>query len=275
MKKIWNDERNALLRRLYPTAHLGSLAARLGVTKTALKSRAKVMGLKRLTGKKHPWTKRQLNYLKKHYSDTPLEVLIGNTKHSMKSIYNKAHELGLYKTKAFLAHFGYRVSETEGARRNRFVKGQEPANKGKRIEEFMSVEGIERSSQTRFKKGNKPHNTREIGSECIHADGYVYIKVDEGKPVLKHRHVWEQANGPIPDGHNIAFRDGNHENCELSNLYLISREDAARRIVSRETPEARQLRVSKATETRNKTIRRDRIRIHWGFEPHSKLVKRW
>ena len=274
MKKVWNDERNALLRRLYPTAHLGSLAARLGVTKTALKSRAKVMGLKRLTGKKHPWTKRQLNYLKKHYSDTPLEVLIENTKHSMKSIYNKAHELGLYKTKAFLAHFGYRVSETEGARRNRFVKGQEPANKGKRIEEFMSAEGIERSSQTRFKKGNKPHNAREIGSECIHADGYVYLRIESGC-VPKHRYVWEQVNGEVPEGYVVAFRDGDRLNCDIANLYLLSREDNARRRTLEETPEARRERVEKARITRNKSIRRDKIRLHWGMEPYGKLVKRW
>jgi hypothetical protein len=33
--------------------------------------------------------------------------------------------------------------------------------------------------------------------------------------------------------------------------------------------------VEKATKTRNETIRRDRIRIHWGMEPKTKLVKNW
>jgi hypothetical protein len=104
------------------------------------------------------------------------------------------------------------------------------------------------------------------------------FKVDvsmEHKMVLKHRYVWEQANGPIPDGHNIAFRDGNRQNCDLSNLYLISREEAAREQIKNETAEHRAARVVKATATRNETIRRDRIRIHWGFEPKSRLVKRW
>ena len=75
MKKVWNEERDALLRRLYPTAHLGSLAARLGVTVTALKSRAKVLGLQRKVNVKRPWTDRQTAYLKRHYADTPIEVL--------------------------------------------------------------------------------------------------------------------------------------------------------------------------------------------------------
>lgn len=33
--------------------------------------------------------------------------------------------------------------------------------------------------------------------------------------------------------------------------------------------------VEKATKTRNETIRKDRIRIHWGMEPKTKLVKNW
>jgi hypothetical protein len=140
----------------------------------------------------------------------------------------------------------------------------------------MTAEGIRRSSQTRFKKGQLPHNTKPIGYERVDENGYVYLKVSmEHKMVLKHRYVWEQANGPIPDGHNIAFRDGNRQNCDLSNLYLISREEAAREQIKNETAEHRAARVVKATATRNETIRRDRIRIHWGFEPKSRLVKRW
>jgi hypothetical protein len=275
MKKVWNEEKNALMRKLYPTAHLGSLAARLGVTEKALRSRAKVMGLKRRVNKKHPWTQRQIAYLTKHYADTPIDVLIVKTKHDQKSIWNKAKALGLRKSREFLQAVGRHCAQHPKSVATRFVKGQEPSNKGKRIEEFMSAEGIERSSRTRFKKGHRPHNQRDIGTETQHADGYVYIKVGEGKPVLKHRYVWEQANGPIPDGHNIAFRDGNRGNCDLSNLYLISREEAARRCIQSETDEARRKRVAKCQETRNKTIRRDKIRLHWGLEPYSKLVKRW
>ena len=90
-----------------------------------------------------------------------------------------------------------------------------------------------------------------------------------------HRYVWEQANGEVPEGYVVAFRDGNRRNCSLDNLYLLSRADNARRRASEETPEARRERVVKAQTTRNKSIRRDKIRLHWGLEPIGKLVKRW
>lgn len=276
MKRVWNEERNALLRRLYPTAHLGSLAARLGVTEKALRSRAKVLGLRRKVNMKRPWTDRQTAYLKRHYADTPIEVLIVKTRHDQKSIWNKAKALGLRKSREFLAEVGRKCSQHPQSIATRFVKGQEPANKGKRIEEFMTADGIRRSSQTRFKKGQLPHNTKPIGYERIDENGYVYLKVSmEHKMVLKHRYVWEQANGTVPDGYCIAFRDGNRQNCDLSNLYLLSLADNARRRTQQETPEARRLRTARAQATRNKNIRRDKIRIHWGMEPIGKLVKRW
>ena len=138
----------------------------------------------------------------------------------------------------------------------------------------MSEEGIRNSSRTRFKAGHRPHNERDIGTECVHSDGYVYLRIESGC-VLKHRYVWEQANGEVPEGYVVAFRDGNRQNCDLSNLYLLSREDNARRRVSEESPEARKARLAKAQITRNKSIRRDKIRLHWGMEPIGKLVKRW
>ena len=158
---------------------------------------------------------------------------------------------------------------------SRFVKGSEPANKGKRIEEFMSEDGIKANSRTRFKSGRMPHNTLAIGTERVYADGYVWIKVNERKRVQKHRYVWEQAHGKIPDGYLVAFRDGNRQNCDLSNLYLISRQESARRYINSESSEARQARVTKAQATRNKSIRRDKIRLHYGMEPIGNLVKRW
>ena len=35
--------------------------------------------------------------------------------------------------------------------------------------------------------------------------------------------VWEEANGPIPPGYNIQFRNKNRQDLRLENLYLISR----------------------------------------------------
>ena len=274
MRKFWTPERDALLRRLYPDHHLGSLAARIGTTEKAIRSRAKILKLRRKVNIKHPWTERQVSYLKKHYADTDISILIEKTHHDQRSIWNKAKALGLRKSYEWKAENGRMHSQHPKAIATRFKKGQEPANKGKRIEEFMSAEGIASSSRTRFKKGQQPHNARPIGSEVLHADGYVYIKTASGC-VPKHRYVWEQANGAVPEGYVVAFRDGNRQNCDLTNLYLLSRADNARRRTSEETPEARKARLAKAQTSRNKSIRRDKLRLHWGMQPLGKLVKRW
>lgn len=39
---------------------------------------------------------------------------------------------------------------------------------------------------------------------------------------LAHRWVWEQANGPIPDGHHIHHRDHNPLNNDPGNLQLLT-----------------------------------------------------
>ena len=279
MRRFWTDEKDALLRRDYPTKHLGSLAVRIGTTVAGLKSRAKKLGLHREVNVHHPWTQRQISYLKKHYADTSLDVLIEKTKHCQKSIYKKAAALGLRKSQEFLSEFGRRMAANPKSQACRFGKGHEPFNKGKREHEFRSKEGIERCAATQFKKGHCPHNARPVGYECyrrVGKTGYVYIKVsDDAKMVMKHRWVWEQANGPIPEGCNITFRDGDTRNCELNNLELVSREEHARRAIERESPESRKARCEKGREARNRTIRRDKALIHFGMEPKSKLVKRW
>jgi hypothetical protein len=39
----------------------------------------------------------------------------------------------------------------------------------------------------------------------------------------KHRWVWEQANGKIPEGMDIIFLDNNRLNCTLENLAMVSK----------------------------------------------------
>jgi hypothetical protein len=39
----------------------------------------------------------------------------------------------------------------------------------------------------------------------------------------KHRYIWEQAHGKIPEGMMIIFLDQNRQNCDLENLAMVSR----------------------------------------------------
>ena len=275
-KKFWTSKRDKILRERFADCDMAELGAEIGVSADAVKSRAQKLGLRRNTTRRE-WTDEQNAYLTEHYATTPTEECAEKTGHPASSIYKQAKKLGLTKCPEFVIKILREKSGHPNSVAHQFKKGIVPANKGKRQYEFMSSEGIENSLATRFKEGHVPHNLKPVGYERVcKKDGYVYVKVKMGcKMVLKHRWVWEQAHGEIPEGYNVAFRDGNRENCSLENLYLISRSDAARKQVWSESAEARSARVAKAQKKRNEGIRRDKVRIHWGFEPKGRLVKRW
>lgn len=276
MKKFWDEKKDNLIRRHYPNGDAKALAVRLGVTYTALKSRAQTIKVRRNDGKK-PWTEREDAYLRKHYatmSSNEIAERLRN-RHSPSAVYQRADRLGLKKPKEWNVEAGRRMASHPKAVANRIKKGSVPHNKGKRQADFMSAEAIERTKATRFRPGQMPHNTRPVGYESVR-DGYVYVKVEGGrKMVLKHRWVWEQHNGPVPEGMYVAFIDGNRLNCDIGNLVLITEAEKALRVLAAETPERRKARHNKARETRNRTIRLDKARIHFGLEPKTKLVKRW
>ena len=103
--------------------------------------------------KRRKWTERQVAYLIRHYADRDTEVLCQRLRRKPEQIYAKAQALGLRKPRDYSVRAGRIGAQHPAAIAHRFVKGQEPPNKGKRIEEFMSKEGIERSSRTRFQPG--------------------------------------------------------------------------------------------------------------------------
>lgn len=106
-----------------------------------------------------------------------------------------------------------------------FEKGITPANKGQKMPYHPN------SARTQFKKGNLPHNTKFAGHERISTDGYVEISIEETNPhtgfsrryVLKHLHLWEQANGPVPPGMALKCLDGNKLNTDPSNWKQVPR----------------------------------------------------
>ncbi len=106
-----------------------------------------------------------------------------------------------------------------------FAPGQTPANKGKKMPFNAN------RARTQFKKGRLPHNTHYLGHERVSKDGYVEISIDERNPhtgyerryVLKHRHLWEQANGPVPEGCCLKSRDGDKTNTDPANWKAIPR----------------------------------------------------
>jgi hypothetical protein len=105
-----------------------------------------------------------------------------------------------------------------------FKKGLVPANKGKKMPYNAN------SARTQFKKGGLPPNTKYLGHERVSRDGYVEISVKQVNPhtgyerryVLKHRWLWEKANGPVPPGMALKCK-GDRLNTDPSNWELIPR----------------------------------------------------
>lgn len=115
----------------------------------------------------------------------------------------------------------------------RFQKGRksEAWNKGKK----MTPEHRAKCEHSFFGSKNKPPKTEPIGTEKKLSDGYIWVKVDDQINAKKNvnwkqkqRLIWEQHNGPIPEGMFVTFLDGNRENFAIENLALITRAEHAR-----------------------------------------------
>ena len=138
-----------------------------------------------------------------------LLVEIGSNR-SISAIQNRKNKLGL------------KCSYNAGC----FKKGNVPFNKGKKWDEYMSEKGKQNSRKTTFKKGNIPHNHRKIYEERITVDGYTEMKIKEPNVwVSKHRYIYEQHYGTIPDGYNVMFADKNKQNFDIDNLILVSKSE--------------------------------------------------
>lgn len=166
------------------------------------------------------WTEDERRILKEMYPHHTAKEIAAVLGRNTSSVYNQARLLGVKPTKERLQQAGRMLSQDARSAATRFKKGNIPATKGKRL----SQEVYEKIRPTMYKKGHTPVNRREVGSERVNREGYVEVKVAEpNKWMLKHRVVWEQANGKIPQGCNIQFRNGDKTDVRLENLYMISR----------------------------------------------------
>lgn len=135
-------------------------------------------------------------------------------------------------TELFNSEFGVNVNANQikahclriGAktgRTGRLEKGQAAWNKG--------IKNSTGHSASRWKKGNVPHTARPVGYERINRDGHIEVKVEgQRQMVFKHRWVWEQHHGEIPEGMVVSFRNGIRTDCRIDNLILLTRAELAR-----------------------------------------------
>lgn len=204
------------------------------------------------------WTEEEKRIIREMYPDhfaSEIAEILGRT---VSQVQNCAARLGVRSSYEKRVRSGRMSSNNPNTIASRFKKGYTPPNKGKK----MPAEVYARCAPTMFKKGNRTHNYKPVGSERVNVDGYVEVKVaDPGKWRLKHRVIWEEAHGPIPRGHNVQFRDGNSQNLSLDNLYLISRSEQMKKencMMARYPQELREVIHMKASIKRQITIQNKR-----------------
>lgn len=167
------------------------------------------------------------------YPNEPTSVLARELQRGVKAVYQRAQKLGLKKSAGYLsspAACRLRRNDNVGAG-TRFRKGQAPANKGLRRPGW----GPGRMKQTQFKKGGGRRGIavrlyQPIGTERVSKDGYLERKVNDELPLQRRWRgvqllVWEAANGPVPKGHAIAFRNGDKRDIRIENLECITRRE--------------------------------------------------
>lgn len=181
------------------------------------------------------WTPKQDAVLAYLYPDNRTEdILAFLPDKKLSSLYYRAGKLGLKKSPGLVARLASEAmaNPNHGGRRSQFHKGMTSWNKG------ISYQAGGRSAETRFKPGQRTGRAnalyRPVGTERISKDGYLERKINDGEMLQRrwravHILEWEAANGPLPKGYAVVFKDGNKQNITLDNLELISRADLMRR----------------------------------------------
>lgn len=185
-------------------------------------------------GKKQ-WTKEEYWQYQTRYPKGMYEFIRDNSWNvSSKDMANMVNErFGTYFTPSGMKQFRQRHGIRSGVT-GWYQKGHPPGTKGKTIEEICKHDPakLERVRATQFKKGSRPKNEMPIGTITRTTEGYLIRKKQmEGSQWERweflHRAVWEEHNGSVPEGMVITFKDGNKENCDISNLILVSRGEMA------------------------------------------------
>ncbi len=167
-----------------------------------------------MKGARIPYSERELAWLKERSATKRREL------HAEFCAKFGRSDVSFENLRALMKRKGWHTGRT-----GRFVKGQHSWNKG------TSLPVPEAFKAKQFKKGHVPHNQNYIGHERISRDGYVEISVAEPNPytdaqrryVLKHRWLWEKANGPVPEGHCLKCLDGDKANTDPTNWLAIPR----------------------------------------------------
>jgi hypothetical protein len=200
---------------------------------------------------KRKWTEGEMRILRELYPHTRTDELCNILNRSASSIYGQAYTHGIKKTQEFI---DYLLSlEADRLRKygaaTRYKKGNDTWNKGKK--------GFMGPNATSFKKGQKPHNTREVGSTRIDGkDMFLLVKVADKKWIRKEILIWEEVHGKIPKGSILRVINPLLNKYDINNLMLISKEEHMKLNTVHRFPEELKKTIRALTKLK-KTIRKN------------------
>ena len=200
------------------------------ITRTALYSWASSRGIAR--------PRNQVSWLAHpEYDDYLREIIPGHSEAEISELF--AERFGIILNGAQIGNRKAVLGVKSGTVGGQFKKGNRPISKGKTWAEMgITPEMMERMRANQYKEGNIPSNGLRlpVGSERVNVDGYFEVKVRQTSLdprthkcwQLKHRVVWEEANGrPLSKDEIVIFCDGDRSNLDPSNLMAITKRENA------------------------------------------------
>lgn len=176
------------------------------------------------------WTENENAMLHRLYPDQHTAEIAEQLDRTMSATYGQAKKLGLSKSPEFTAKFCRMQKGSRISKATEFHKGHVSHNKGVRSPGLSPG----RMKETQFRKGQRTGRAnlvyKPVGAERITREGYLERKINDDMPFNRrwravHLINWEQIHGPIPQGHVLAFRNGNPRDIGPENLELITRKE--------------------------------------------------
>jgi hypothetical protein len=133
---------------------------------------------------------------------------------SQRTIIRKARELNLVKIEDF--------KKINQSLINEKISKNLPENPNKGKKGYYSP-GCEKGW---FNSGNTPHNYLPVGTEITDSMGYLKIKTaDPNTWKFKHKLMYLENHGSIPNDHIIIFLDNDKLNIDITNLKAITKQE--------------------------------------------------
>ena len=183
--------------------------------------------------RKNPLEPKEVAEIIKRYPYENTQSIANDYGVNIFAIYKTAQRYGVKKSEEFLkSPLSGRIAKGQHLSPSTEIqKGQVISSRHMKMSaRIKKKESWEKWQAGLWKRGHKPYNTGKDGEIRWRKNpGYWFIRISENNWEFYHRWLWQQSHGTIPEGYNVVFKDGNHDNCEIANLECITNAELSSR----------------------------------------------